>query len=542
MITTLLLIAGFVLDIGLTKADSRRAQNAADAAVLAGVLKASQGTSSMIAESRRVATLNGFTTGGSTTVTVNQPPLSGSKVGDASSIEVVIDGVRNTGLSRIANQQSIPFSVRAVATAKPGSTIVGPCGLCIMDRSGITAFHGVHAVAVSNANIMVRSTSAGALTMNGGGSMSAQSLIAVRGTPNITGQATITPAITSNYADFDDPLANLPMPTLSQYHYTATPANGTTPAGCSGSYSSTITCSANSSTTYTFNNGTYNAISVSGNATANFVTGPSGDTASKITTLTGSGSTYTINMPGGYIGSVNVSGTGSVSGIGKTQEIGDVSVGGSVTFSPGTGTFTTIDVTSNGNVNLQPGYYLGSTSNTTAINEHGSGTVNLASGRYYFGGDFTLYGNTTTTGTNILLYFGCRTNGTLRNCNSNGGSGEAGSVFGLSGNSSTRFTGRTSADNTYSGFFLIYDRNNTSGLTVNGVNPINPTTSGTIYALRALVTMNGMQSVALPIKSAMVVGRITLNGTGDIKLNFDQTVNADVTISVPGQAGSILEE
>ena len=87
IMTALMIAVGLVIDVGMARSDSRRAQNAADAAALAAVMKLSTSSTAAVNEGIRVATLNGFTTGGNTVVSVSNPPTSGSRSGNSAYVQ-----------------------------------------------------------------------------------------------------------------------------------------------------------------------------------------------------------------------------------------------------------------------------------------------------------------------------------------------------------------------------------------------------------------------------------------------------------------------
>lgn len=87
-----LLLLSLAVNVGFLFVGRLGAQQAADAAALASAVVLTQGGSSAQAVSAAVtsAAHNGYATGPSTTVTVNHPPRSGSRAGDAWSVEVVV--------------------------------------------------------------------------------------------------------------------------------------------------------------------------------------------------------------------------------------------------------------------------------------------------------------------------------------------------------------------------------------------------------------------------------------------------------------------
>jgi len=86
----LLAFVGLAFDVGYLQWSRRRAQTAADAAAMAGAW-AVQMSGSMVTEGRASSALNGFTNGSdNTTVTINNPPVTGTYTSDASAVEAIV--------------------------------------------------------------------------------------------------------------------------------------------------------------------------------------------------------------------------------------------------------------------------------------------------------------------------------------------------------------------------------------------------------------------------------------------------------------------
>ena len=131
-LTALIAVAGLVVDVGGSWAQSRSQQKAADAAALAGAIKEANGglKAEIIAAAMNSATANGFA---ASEVTVNIPPTSGDyapggaqsgplSTNDCSSaaqypcwIEVVINRAHGNSFSRVLGMNAFPVSARGVA-------------------------------------------------------------------------------------------------------------------------------------------------------------------------------------------------------------------------------------------------------------------------------------------------------------------------------------------------------------------------------------------------------------------------------------------
>jgi hypothetical protein len=111
-----LAFAGLALDASYMYFHKRNMQTAADAGAYGGALELLRGNTDTTAAAKNDTALNGFTDGsGSVTVTVNSPPLNGSKTGNASFVEVIISHPQPTWFMRALNFNSITVKARAVA-------------------------------------------------------------------------------------------------------------------------------------------------------------------------------------------------------------------------------------------------------------------------------------------------------------------------------------------------------------------------------------------------------------------------------------------
>jgi Putative Flp pilus-assembly TadE/G-like len=108
--------AGLSLDASYMYFHKRAMQTAADAGAYGGALELLRGNTGVTAAAKSDTALNGFTDGtGSVTVTVNSPPLSGSKSGNTSFVEVIVSHPQPTWFMRALNFNSVTVQARAVA-------------------------------------------------------------------------------------------------------------------------------------------------------------------------------------------------------------------------------------------------------------------------------------------------------------------------------------------------------------------------------------------------------------------------------------------
>jgi hypothetical protein len=107
---------GLALDASYMYFHKRTMQTAADAGAYAGALEKLRGTVDVTSAVKKDTSLNGFTDGtNSVAVTVNSPPLSGSKTGDANFVEVIVTHAQPTWFMQMLSFNSITVKARAVA-------------------------------------------------------------------------------------------------------------------------------------------------------------------------------------------------------------------------------------------------------------------------------------------------------------------------------------------------------------------------------------------------------------------------------------------
>ena len=262
-LSVMLAAAGFTLDVGLGRIQQRDAQNAADAAALAGAqdLPGTPATPTQAEQTAAqndattYASTNGFSAGSGITVTVNTPPLTGAHTNDSTSIEVIITKQVPTLIARLFNKNSIAVTARSVATATPGVT---KCVLCVLDpsASGALTASGNGTVTVAGGGVVVDSSSSTAGVLSGNSDISdTDALLSTRigvvgpggngGCTQVSGNAQFNPGANCGINSVADPLSSVPVPDVLG------PSNGS------------VSLSGNS--TQTINPGIYSSLSVSAN-------------------------------------------------------------------------------------------------------------------------------------------------------------------------------------------------------------------------------------------------------------------------------------
>ncbi|MEX0681967.1 MAG: pilus assembly protein TadG-related protein [Dehalococcoidia bacterium] len=118
LMTAVLGLVGLVLDVGMAFQEKSNAQNAADAAALAGVQALLEGddldVDAAIEEARDYAAENGIDDPDTQTI-VNIPPTSGASAGDEDCVEVKVSADSTAAFARVFDIEFFSINTRAVA-------------------------------------------------------------------------------------------------------------------------------------------------------------------------------------------------------------------------------------------------------------------------------------------------------------------------------------------------------------------------------------------------------------------------------------------
>jgi hypothetical protein len=246
-------MAGFAVDVGTLFKTKRMLQTAADAGAIAGAAELKYGD--WLAAANAATTQNGETNNiNGVTVTVNNPPSSGSHVGTGY-VEVIVTQSAPTYFMKLFNLTSMNVSARAVAG-------LGPASGCIyaLDTSGIDiGMTGTSDLSMPNCGIVVNSGSSNAINLTGGATITADS-VGVVGNVSQTAKSSITPTPITGIAPAFDPLSYITAPSFDPTTCLADPH-------LSGSGTATIGPSVAGGTVC------YNGLSVSGSRTVTMTPG-----------------------------------------------------------------------------------------------------------------------------------------------------------------------------------------------------------------------------------------------------------------------------
>jgi hypothetical protein len=211
----LLLGIGLALDTGQLFVSRRAAQTAADAGAWAGAAVLYAGGSAAQARTAASddATRNGYTDGGSITVTTASPPASGTYAGDPGYVEVTITEQVLTRFLFGASSGRTAITVRAVAgLARSGSgqavIVTRSSGSTTFSLSASTRF------TITGGGTNTNTSNNNAVSIGGGGQLTA-TFHRVTGGVNASDAGRMSPAPTTGVAAAPDPFAAVVGPTTT---------------------------------------------------------------------------------------------------------------------------------------------------------------------------------------------------------------------------------------------------------------------------------------------------------------------------------------
>ena len=192
----------------------RQMQVVADAAALGGATALQRGYPAAGVEARGISGFLGFVDGGASgaTVTVNNPPLSGSQTNNSAAVEVIESQPQTLVMVTLFRSELFNLSARAVATAGSGSYCV--LQLNGANGAGVTMSNGATAN-LTQCGMAVDATGPAALSLTGGVQLNATS-VSVVGSASISNGAAINPAsaLKTSQQNVADPYAGVTMPAL----------------------------------------------------------------------------------------------------------------------------------------------------------------------------------------------------------------------------------------------------------------------------------------------------------------------------------------
>ena len=134
-LTALIGAVALGVETGLWYSAKRSLQTAADAAALSGAYEIHDGQTDYASAAAIDAGRNGYSTANGTTITVNNPPASGSYTTDNNAVEVILSQPQSLLLARVISGGASTLTVTARAVATQATTASGPYCVLGLDQS-----------------------------------------------------------------------------------------------------------------------------------------------------------------------------------------------------------------------------------------------------------------------------------------------------------------------------------------------------------------------------------------------------------------------
>lgn len=294
------IVVGFIAlatDAGVWYIDQRNLQSTADVSALTAVRQNDlTNSATLLSIATNEGARHGFTAANQTSFTVNAPPLSGSYMGNANAVEVILSQTQPRFFSVLHTGNDPVANARAVAKRQESKNA---CVLALDEHADESIdFSGSPSVGLTNCVIAANSDSENAININGNVNLTAQSLYMVGGYTT-TGQSytmTLQEEAITHASPVNDPYADTAEPSYGGCNYTNTRASGTRTLS-PGVYCGDLIINANSNVT--FQPGTYyiheGQFKVNGN-----------------TTIVGDGVTFVLTGSGSNIATIDMNGSANV--------------------------------------------------------------------------------------------------------------------------------------------------------------------------------------------------------------------------------------
>jgi len=267
LIVALMGFVALATDVGLLWSERLQMQTATDAAAVAAASALRSGTS-VTSAAQNVASINGFTNGtNNATVTVSNPPTTGTYSGNASYVEVLISQPEPTYFMRALGYSTVTVSTLAVSGSENSAGCI--YALDPTAQNALSASNGINVT--SSCGIFVDSNNSSAMQVIGGSVLKTTG-IGVVGEASVNNGGSVENmsggalTISQNIAPLADPLAHITKPAVGSCTYTGTQNYNAYTATQSPPYSGKYVVSpgvycgginASNGISITFNPGTY---------------------------------------------------------------------------------------------------------------------------------------------------------------------------------------------------------------------------------------------------------------------------------------------
>lgn len=324
-LTSLVGTAGLGTEMTQWYVVKRDMQGAADAAAFSAVsgIMAGQTSSTNIAATAKAVTAKlGFTNGqAGVTVTVNNPPKSGSYTSNSSAVEIIVQQPQTLLFSAVIHASAPTLTARAVGLA--GASGNG-CVLTL-DKGSVTDLTDSNGATLNlnNCGIDVNSSSADALSVSGGATINAYSATIVGNYETSNGgKVSASHGITTGAGATADPYASLSIPSYSgcnQTNYSLGGGSKQTISAAGGTYVFCSGLSVANGATLTLGAGVYiinqGSFSLAGGATINATSGTT------IVLTSSTGANYaTVSVSNGTTLNLTAPSTGATAGLAFFQD------------------------------------------------------------------------------------------------------------------------------------------------------------------------------------------------------------------------------
>jgi Flp pilus assembly protein TadG len=206
--------AGFGVETSYWYLKSLDLQAQADAAAYAGAMEKRSGSSNSVVTTvaTRAATDNGFSTGGSNTITVNTPPATGSA--GAQAVEVLLHATAERFFTQFFTNTPVNLNARAVGKY---NTAANACILALDSAASKSAlFSGNMNLQLTGCSVMSNSVAADAGTVQGSATLTTTCLISAGGVSVTAGLTeTVCAAPITQASQVADPYKDVATPTAS---------------------------------------------------------------------------------------------------------------------------------------------------------------------------------------------------------------------------------------------------------------------------------------------------------------------------------------
>jgi len=344
--TVLMGAAGLAIDLGLWYTDRRAAQDAADSAAYSAADDLSTGdtAANAAATAKAIAAQYGLTSGSNgVTVTVNQPPLSGTHTTTTNAVEVIVSKSETPFFSTFfLNSASVAARAVAVAASSTTTSAAGKYCVLALDTSaattvstaGVSGSNGVQ-INLSTCGIQINASGSNALYLTGGATLKAATASIV-GNYSVSNGASlqVSGTLTTSASSMSDPYGSVAVPAPGACASTNSWGNGGTYTINPGTFCNGMTIS--NGAHVTMNAGVYivdrGSFLVSGGAT---LTATSGVT---IVLTSSTGANYaTAEVDNGTTLNIKAPTSGATKGIAIFQDRA-ASASGTDTFAGGSST------------------------------------------------------------------------------------------------------------------------------------------------------------------------------------------------------------